>query len=169
MKLNLASGQDYRENYINIDNESMYHGDMKVDMSADVLTLDWEENVVEEILLSHFAMYISLQEMTPLLKKWWGWLKDEGQIVIETGNLKSICRNILASNDPYIINGNNGVKQLFGWESTAGHKWCWCPETLAPLLYNAGFSDVKVATEDFPKEKFFHKNPSRDFLMIGIK
>jgi hypothetical protein len=20
--------------------------------------------------------------------------------------------------------------QLFGWESTAGHKWAWCPETL---------------------------------------
>ena len=88
MKLNLASGQDYKDGYINIDNESMYSGAMRVDVNADVLTLDWEENVVEEIILSHFAMYISLQEMTPLLKKWWGWLKDEGQIVIETGNLK---------------------------------------------------------------------------------
>ena len=68
MKLNLASGQDYREGYINIDNKSMYHGYMEVDHEADVLTMDWEENTVEEILLSHFAMYIGLHEMQPLLK-----------------------------------------------------------------------------------------------------
>jgi len=163
MKLNLASGQDYRQGYINIDNKSMYHGYMKVDHEADVLTMDWQENTVEEILLSHFAMYIGLHEMQPLLKKWYKWLNKNGKLVIETGNLKSICQTILSSDDPNIINGSNGAIQLFGDETTVGHKWCWCPETLSPLLYNAGFSKVEE------REAYVHHNPSRDFLLVAFK
>jgi hypothetical protein len=163
MKLNLASGQDYLEGYINIDNKSMYHGAMQVDHEADILTMNWEKNVVEEIVLSHFAMYIGLREMQPLLERWYKWLKKGGRIIIETGNLKSICKYISSENDPHLINGSNGVVQLFGDNTTIGHKWCWCPETLAPLLYNAGFSEVKIG------DAYFHRNPSRDFLMVGIK
>jgi hypothetical protein len=51
MKLNLASGQDYRQGYINIDNKSMYHGYMQVDHEADVLTMDWQKKFYCLILL----------------------------------------------------------------------------------------------------------------------
>ncbi len=163
MKLNLASGQHYLQGYINIDNKSMYHGNMQVDKEADIFTLDWENNVVDEIILSHFAMYISFQEMNILLKKWHGWLKDGGKIIIETGNVKSIAKHILENNDPNEINSANGVKQLFGWETTAGHKWAWCPETLGDLLFKAGFKEVEVG------DGFFHNNPKRDFLIVGTK
>jgi len=91
MKLNLASGQMYLEGYINIDNMSMYHGNMKVDKKADIFTLEWEPNIVEEIILSHFAMYIGFKEMQFLLRKWYSWLKKEGRIIIETGNVKAVA------------------------------------------------------------------------------
>ena len=94
MKLNLASGQMYLEGYINIDNASMYGGNMSVDKQADVFTLEWENNTVDEILLSHFAMYIPLQEMPVLLKRWYKWLKPGGKILIETGNVKAIAKEI---------------------------------------------------------------------------
>ena len=51
----------------------------------------------------------------------------------------------------------------FGDETTVGHKWCWCPATLSPLLYNAGFSKVEE------KEAYIHHNPSRDFLLVAFK
>ena len=57
MKLNLASGQMYLEGYINVDNQSMYHGNMNVDKVADIFELEWEDNTVDEIILSHFAMH----------------------------------------------------------------------------------------------------------------
>ena len=47
MKLNLASGQHYIPGYINIDNKSMYHGNMQIDKEADVFTLEWEDNTVD--------------------------------------------------------------------------------------------------------------------------
>jgi len=163
MKLNLASGQMYLEGYINIDNASMYGGNMSVDKQADVFTLEWEDNTVEEILLSHFAMYIPLQEMPVLLKRWYKWLKPGGRILIETGNVKAIAQHILDNTDPNEINGSNGVMQLFGWETTAGHKWAWCPETLGQLMIDTGFKKVEVG------DGHFHNNPKRDFLIVGTK
>jgi hypothetical protein len=163
MKLNLASGHMYLDGYINIDNKSMYNGNMKIDKEADIFTLEWENNTVDEIILSHFAMYIPYQEMGNLLKRWFGWLKKDSILLIETGNVKSIAKHILETNEPGEINGPNGVMQLFGWETTAGHKWAWCPETLGTLMYEAGFNSVEVG------EGYFHQNPKRDFLIIGIK
>jgi hypothetical protein len=163
MKLNLASGQMYLDGYINIDNLSMYHGNMKVDREGDVFTLEWEKNTVDEILLSHFAMYIGLEEMSSLLKKWYSWLKKDGMIIIETGNVKSIAQFILENKDADLINGPNGVMQLFGWKTTAGHTWAWCPETLAQQLRQAGFVDIRYG------EGVYHQNPQRDFVIVGIK
>lgn len=163
MKLNLASGQHYIPGYINIDNKSMYHGNMQIDKEADVFTLEWEDNTVDEIVLSHFAMYIGFKEMQVLLNRWHGWLKDEGKIIIETGNVKSIAKHILENNNPDEINSSNGVMQLFGWETTEGHKWAWCPETLGDLLFKAGFKEVEVG------DGHFHNNPKRDFLIVGTK
>ena len=163
VKLNLASGQQYIDGYINIDNKSMYQGNMQVDREGDIFTLEWEDNSVDEILLSHFAMYIGLEEMPILLKRWYGWLKEGGKIIIETGNVKSIAKYILDNNDPDLINSSNGVMQLFGWQSTAGHKWAWCPETLAWELHKVGFKDLEAGGGHF------HSNPERDFLIIGYK
>jgi len=163
MKLNLASGQMYLDGYINIDDLSMYHGNMNVDQQADVFTLEWENNTVEEIILSHFAMYIGFKEMEILLRRWNGWLKNNGRIIIETGNVKSIAQHILDNTDPNEINGSNGVMQLFGWETTAGHKWAWCPETLGQLMIDTGFKEVEVG------DGHFHNNPKRDFLIVGTK
>lgn len=163
MKLNLASGQHYIPGYINIDNKSMYYGNMRIDKEADVFTLEWEDNTVDEIVLSHFAMYIGFKEMQVLLNRWHGWLKDEGKIIIETGNVKSIAKHILENNNPDEINNSNGVMQLFGWETTEGHKWAWCPETLGDLLFKAGFKEVEVG------DGHFHNNPKRDFLIVGTK
>jgi len=162
-KMNLACGQMYLNGYINVDNKSMYHGNMKVDVVDDVFTMNWENSSLDEIILSHFAMYISLQEMPTLLKRWYNWLRPNGKLLIETGNLKSIAKHILESDNPNEINGSNGVMQLFGWETTAGHKWAWCPETLGDLMMKAGFSDVEFG------DGYFHSNPSRDFLIVGTK
>jgi len=163
MKLNLASGQLYLDGYINIDNKSMYHGNMRVDKEADVFSLEWEENVVEEIILSHFAMYISPKEMSVLMKRWYSWLKPGGKVIIETGNLKSIAKFVLENYDADLINGSNGVLQLFGSDTTVGHKWCWCPETLSRIMYDVGFSDIQFG------DGYFHNNPIRDFLIVGVK
>lgn len=161
IKLNLACGKDYREGYINIDNQSMFQG--KVDKKANVLSLKWKNNSVDEILLSHFMMYVRVLEAPMLLARWHGWLKEGGKLIIETGDLKKLCKTILESNDPKVINGTNGVMQMFGWAETVGHKWCWCADTLVPLLNEIGFKTREVI------DGGLHNRPERDITIIATK
>lgn len=161
IKLNLASGNDYREGYINIDNQSMNQG--KVDIKNNIFSLKWHEDSVDEILLCHFMMYIDTIQAPMLFKKWFSWLKKDGILIIETGDLKKIAKIILDNSDPSTINGTNGVMQLFGWDKTKDHTWAWCQETLIPLLVEAGFII----------EKYFdgglHNRPERDITIIAKK
>lgn len=161
IKLNLASGDRYIENYINIDNQSMSSN--KVDIKADITTLKWQNNSVDEILLSHFMMYLEPEKALQLFKRWFGWLKEDGQIIIENGDIKKVAKIILESNDPDIINGFNGLKQIFGWKETKGHKWAWCEENITPLLVQAGFTLLSIT------DGIIHHNPERDFLITAAK
>lgn len=161
MKLNLASGKDYRIDYINIDNLSMYDG--KVDVDADIFSLDYTEGFADEILLSHFMMYVDTFQAVDLFKSFFKWLKVGGTLVIETGDLKKIAKTILSTNDASIINGTNGVMQLFGWANTKGHTWAWCEDTLKPLLIDAGFEITEVYAGGY------HNRPERDLTIIAKK
>ena len=163
VKLNLASGAFPLPGYINIDNKSQYDGDFKVDVEADVLKLEWEADSVDEILVVHFIMYLTPSELVALLARWYGWLKKGGKLVIETGNLKTIAVKIASTDNPDVINGDKCLKQLFGWETTAGHKWAWCPENLLPLLEEACFKYLDVGPG------VFHDNPERDFMVVATK
>lgn len=162
-RLNLACGRDYREGYVNIDDKSMYEGRMKVDMEADVLALEWKPESVIEVLVCHFMMYIPILKAQEMIDRWYSWLQPGGQLVIETGDLKAIARTILVSSNPEIINGTNGAMQLFGWDTTTGHKWAYCYDTLAPLLAKAGFKEIGW------KYGGYHQRPERDITVIATK
>lgn len=162
IKLNLACGNDYREGYINIDNQSMFNG--KVDRRADVKgTLRFKKGSVSEILLLHFMMYITPEELPRLLDRWYGWLAHNGRLVIETGDLKKIAKTISLSDDPEIINGTNGVMQLFGINETKGHTWAWCYETLEPFFMKANFHNISR------QDGGTHNRPERDITIVARK
>lgn len=150
-KVNLASGNDYREGYINIDNLSMFP-DAKVDMNADVLTLEYPENSVDEILLSHFIMYTRPEELQPLLIKWRRWLKEGGILKIETINLDEV-RNHWTEKELLI--------PLFGKSNVAPHRWAWRFISLSRILNDVGFSNLEQVIAE--------KNPVRDFRIIATK
>jgi len=160
-KINLGSGKDYRDGYTNVDNLSMWKG--MVDVNADLKMLKYEGGDLDEILASHIAMYIDTIEMPILLKRWLGWLKEGGKLVIETGDLKKVAKIIAYSEKPEEINGTNGVMQLFGWAETKGHTWAWCYETLEPLLLATGFKKIERI------DGGYHNRPERDITITAWK
>jgi hypothetical protein len=161
MKLNLACGADYRNDWINIDNNSQ--GDFKVDIKKDILKLKWKKNSVDSILVIHYIMYCTPPELDMLLKRWYGWLKVGGELQIETGNLYEICKNILKCNTIEELHGKNCLRQVFGWEETHGHKWLWAPIVVKDAMERAGFKEVELA------KGYYHENPTRDFVINGKK
>lgn len=158
-KYNLACGKDYRENYINVDNGSMFNH--SVDVSADVLAYRINRNSADEILLSHFMMYVEPPTALALFEGWYFGLKKGGKLVIETQDLKKLSNLIVKSDNPQVI--NSSVIQFYGTGLTRGHKWTWCEDTLTPLLRYVGFIKFEV------KDGGLHDRPDRDLTIIATK
>lgn len=161
--LNLASGREYRQGWINIDNKQMYHGDFNVDLEADVFDLQWDDNTVDLILVNHFIQYVTPDKLDMLLKRWYGWLKDEGSIYIEAGNILSVCEYILNASTVEQLHDKNGIMQLYGIDDNIWNKWAWCPASLTQAMDRAGYKEL------FTGNGHFHGNPKRGFITVGYK
>lgn len=159
LKYNLASGNDYLEGWTNVDDCSMFP-DCKVDVKENIFALAISPNSVDMCRLSHFIMYTTPEMLKPLLANLYSFLKQGGTMEIECIDVKKVSK-IVASSQPQSVIDSWGLTNLFGNAITSPHKWGWTAKSLTPLLYQAGFSEVKV--------KKGVKKPNRDFLIIATK
>jgi len=157
-KLNLACGKEYLDGYVNIDNCSMY--DCHVDLEADIRTMKWNENSLDEIRLSHFMMYVRPEEARVLFKRWFSWLKKGGVLDIETIDVQNVASIVAMGDGPSEIN-DYGLVNLFGTDRTGPHRWGWYRESLLTELYDAGFKTCRIRDGK--------KKPKRDFRVLAIK
>ena len=159
IKYNLACGNDYRENYINVDNGSMSGN--KFDIQEDLFDFRINRNTADEILVCHFLMYIIPDQALRLFERWYFGLKKGGTLVIETQDLKKLIKNISSTKNPAII--NNNIVQFYGAGAFRGHKWTWCEETIIPLLKYVGFETIERFEGGYKNRK------DRDITIIAIK
>lgn len=158
VKVNLGSGKDYRDGYINVDDGSIF--DTKRDITADIFDYDMPLNSVDEILLSHVAMYIRPDEMDCLLARWYGWIKDGGRIEIETIDLEKAME--WASNPFEDQKAHDwGLINIFGTKETGPHRWGWTVSRLAERLTLAGFKSITRTVGE--------KKPNRDYKLMATK
>ncbi len=142
-KLNLGSGNDKREGYINIDSNRQFNPDLVMD----VRVLDFQPNEVDEILARDILEHIPIAECELTLKHWFAILKPGGKIIIQTPNLQTIAENINAlsiSNKIDLINVM--IKRIFGGQDYDGnfHQNGFTPFTLQCLLNKIGFREITV-------------------------
>lgn len=160
MKLNLGSGSRYKENYINIDRSD----ERKIDLVADITTLSYPDESIEEVYCRQLIMYFDPEKMHELLYTWQKWLISNGILHIEVANLQLVCQNILdaiAMDSHSMLNGPFGIGQLFGIENTKGHKWAWTPMNLSYLVNEVGFKNIKILQGSL--------EPTRDFILTAVK
>lgn len=158
VKINLGCGADYREGYINVDDWSM--SDCKCDIKTSIFDYKCEPNSVDEILLSHVAMYIRPDEMFRLLSNCYQWLKKGGFIEIETIDL-DIVLDIALNGEKY-KKELFGLENIFGTKDTGPHRWGWSKEELTNVLLSAGFRFISPSSHGL-------KKPNRDYKLIAIK
>jgi predicted SAM-dependent methyltransferase len=80
MKVHLGCGNKYLEGYLNIDLPSSEHTimDVKADMYADIRTVQFPENSIDEVRLHHLFEHFNRAEALKLLSRWRTWLKVGG-------------------------------------------------------------------------------------------
>ncbi|OIO47144.1 MAG: hypothetical protein AUJ31_00270 [Parcubacteria group bacterium CG1_02_39_15] len=84
VRLNLGCGETYLEGWVNIDipDAEGSHTKIKVDLAADITTLDYKSETVDEILLNAVFEHFQRHEALRNLRKFYLWLKENGKITV---------------------------------------------------------------------------------------
>lgn len=145
LKLHLGCGEKYLEGYVNIDFPEGEHTVMKpkADIEADIRTLSYPENSVDEIRSHHMFEHFTRAEALKLLSRWRGWLKPDGLLVIETPDFATSSSLYLSSSffkrkaqlSRHIIGSQEAV-----W---AMHKDLWDKPKFSFVLKKLGFKNLK--------------------------
>ncbi len=155
VKLNVGCGTDYKEGWINIDNNS--------DENIKNLDLNWDlrkplpfpADSVDFIFNEHFMEHLSVEEGQVALKDFKRVLKKGGVLRIAMPDLEMVVNDYI--NVPI---KKNKVLKVFGLEFVEtkaelinmsfrwwGHKWLYDWEELNRRLKQAGFSKIKRAEQ----------------------
>jgi SAM-dependent methyltransferase len=154
MKLHLGCGSIYLEGYVNIDypQESHTTNVVTADQFADLTTLDYPENSVDEIRLHHTFEHFSRQWALKLLSNWHRWLKPGGVLVIEVPDFDELAKRYVSADLEYRF---KLLRQIFGSHEAhwAYHYDGWGEEKFRFILGKFGFTDLK-----FEKLLAYHSN-----------
>lgn len=98
MKLHLGCGQRYLEGYVNIDYPPSSHTVQEgsiADLHADILTLRYAHETIEEIRLHHVFEHFPRPVACALLSCWHFWMKPKGILHIEVPDFQKTGRVLL--------------------------------------------------------------------------
>jgi glycosyltransferase involved in cell wall biosynthesis len=159
LKLNLACGPDYMEDYINVDN----YGEYKVDAKFDVSSLPFDDNTIDEIKAFHIIEHFDFFEGQKVLSEWYRVLKPGGRIWIETPDFLESCREF--------VNETDESKRVFlyghffsdPWIPGQAHKFLFTENQLTAQLGWCGFKNVKRLP---PSSRYIQWLPKHIFLNV---
>lgn len=140
-RLNLGSGNDYREGWVNVD----VAGDYRVDVIADLSKpFPFAADSVDEILASDIVEHFTKEEGEKFLRECYRVLKVHGKLTIRTHNIYQIFQQF--KNDPdvliHFLYGNTEETGVFG-----AHKFAHTEKTIRTLLERIGFRVLTIDKE----------------------
>lgn len=144
-KLHLGCGDIYIPGYVNIDypsNEHSVHQDLKADLYTDLKTLQYETESITEIRLHHVFEHFDRATSIQLLIAWYGWLGDNGILIIETPDFLRNIRNCLFGGEKKRA---KILRHIFGSHEAdwAVHYDGWYKAKYELFLQKLGYKDLK--------------------------
>lgn len=170
VKINLGCGDKILDGYINVDIVTERAG-KQPDVNCDIKDLHvFSDEYADEVLAVHVIEHFWRWEVKNVLKEWFRVLKPGGKIILECPNLISACEEFLKNPDLNSGPGKEGQRSMWvfygdpQWKDPLMvHRWGYTPLSLAKLLHEAGFIDMKQEAAQFKL-----KEP-RDMRITAIK
>jgi predicted SAM-dependent methyltransferase len=139
IKINLGCGwRNFRSDWIHIDGGDYDHLDYK-----DITKLEFDDNSVELIYVSHVLEYFDINEAKQLLREWRRVLKPGGELRVAVPDFEAM--NVLYHNGKVTL--NDIIGPLYGrmqmGEEIIYHKTTYDYETLYNLLYELAYNNIK--------------------------
>lgn len=176
--LNVGCGTDYKNGWINIDNNSDDNIE-KLDLNWDMRNpLPYEDGTVDYIFNEHFFEHLTAEEGLLCMKDFLRVLKPGGVMRIAMPDLEHVVYNYMnvpLEKDPVIKKFNfTDVKTRAEWINMSfrewGHKWLYDFEELNRRLREAGFGQVERCELRQSKHKELRNLEIRDesFLIVEV-
>ena len=169
IKLNVGCGTDYKDGWINIDNNSDANIE-KLDLNWDLrYPLPFPENSVDYIFNEHFIEHLTVEEGQAAIKDLMRVLKPGGVMRIATPDLEDNVYkylNVAIEEDQVIKTFNldfiktKAERMNIGFRAW-GHKWIYDWEELERRLREAGCSKVTRCT--------LHKSKHKELRNLEIR
>ncbi|MEJ5286474.1 MAG: hypothetical protein CH6_2177 [Candidatus Kapaibacterium sp.] len=160
MKVHLGCGNKYLEGYVNIDLPPSEHTvmEVKADMFADIRTLEFPENSIEEVRLHHLFEHFTRAEALKLLVRWRKWLKVGGILHIQTPDFAACALKYLYA--PIRLRLKLG-RHIFGSQEArwANHLDFWDKKKFKFVLKKLGYDIVKIKRYCNSFHKHYSKIP----------
>jgi SAM-dependent methyltransferase len=146
LRLNMGSGVDYKEGFLNID---LF--DTSADASWDIRKLPLNNGSVAQIIAYDVIEHIANEDLVPMFKEWHRVLKNEGEVIITTPDMNSVCEEYLK--DP---ENDWSFAPIYGNQDGEGqfHKSGFTPKRLFKLFGYAGFR--RIGSAYFPQGNIKH-------------
>jgi predicted SAM-dependent methyltransferase len=166
MKLNLGCAKDVREGWVNVD----MHYEHPLVTKADILTLEYEKNSVEQIVAKDIIEHLPLQVTITNINKWYYWLQEGGSVFIQTTNFDKIIEAYRQGVWPLRVLNHMlfaGVNYTdVGSQDCDFHKSVYSKEGLTNILQEAGFTVTSVKEDEI--DNALRANPMCHNLNIEI-
>lgn len=145
VRLHLGCGEKYLPGYINIDYPADQHTVMQVkaDRYADLRTLSYPDNSVDEIRSHHVFEHFNRAEALKILARWRRWLKPGGVLFIETPDFEaSAAKFLMAGQKSQFELG----RHIFGSQEAkwADHLDFWYAGKFRYVLSRFGFRKINI-------------------------
>lgn len=152
IKLNIGSGYDYKEGYINIDGcDKLDKVDKVINFNNDSLTNHFNPNSADFILANDFIEHFYHWEAVQILKDFFNLLKPRGRIQIRIPDIKFICsswRMTIEGKITYLYGGqdiNQGENKDSYRENFPHffcHKYGYTQNSMKTELVNIGYTQI---------------------------
>jgi len=157
IKLNLGSGGDYIDGYVNVD---LYAE--RADARYDIAKLPYPDNSIDEIRAYHVIEHFDYLAAHDVLKEWHRVLTPTGKIRIETPDLLESCKEFITADE-------DGRWKLYGhifseaWKPGLVHKFLYTEYQIRKTMGWAGFKNI-VRLE--PNSGYLAQHPAHIFLNV---
>ena len=163
MKINVGSGKDYREGYINIEPNELFPADIR----DDIRNVSFEENSLDEILAQDVIDHVTYMECRVLLRKFYTWLKPNGLLNIHLPNFENLSKWASEGDHESMIwiHGTDGKRASY---DTNFIKWSYTPRTIKKLLRGIGFIIIPWSVAaGFQIEHFFCSEAEEEEVFLA--
>jgi len=136
MKLNIGSGEDVMDGFINYDLHAQ-----RADVRGDAKVLPFKNNSISEIVSLHLIEHLDFHAGLVFLKEAYRILEPGGAFYIETPDLRALCEKVISVSEEEIF---NLYPQFFGFPYQAGqsHDFLYTEVQLGWRLESVGFINI---------------------------